>query len=310
MAGHVYGLSSGSIQTRDDVATLQMCYSEVPIPAGSRPPSGFRRFKQFRGEKVHAHTSCSDSRVLSDRPCRYHAGRSPVRGQAAENRATGETYHVEMGAYSGIRRLTLPSPANRWASSARRSISSMISASRRALQTAQDRARPGDEAQVPLRVHADHLHATATLHRNIIFNGILYPVSLPVESEMKWRRTGSATNGISSTHDRGFVGLLLEAKYTDVQATLTNVLDTEFVRARAPIPAIGGIGRVYRAATSQSPASSRSSSARNRGGLRRPVLRLRCLRHRQLHRLRRRPGGSTDPSAPATRSTRMKVSCC
>ena len=45
--------------------------------------------------------------------------------------------------------------------------------------------------------------------------------------------------------DRGFLGLVLEAKYTDVQTTLTNVLDTEFVQAQAPIPAIGAIGRVY-----------------------------------------------------------------
>jgi hypothetical protein len=38
---------------------------------------------------------------------------------------------------------------------------------------------------------------------------------------------------------------VLEAKYTDVEATLENVLDTQFVRARAPIPAIGIIGRGY-----------------------------------------------------------------
>jgi hypothetical protein len=42
------------------------------------------------------------------------------------------------------------------------------------------------------------------------------------------------------------MGLLLEAKYTDVEATLANVLvGEEFVRARAPIPAIGIIGRAY-----------------------------------------------------------------
>jgi hypothetical protein len=39
--------------------------------------------------------------------------------------------------------------------------------------------------------------------------------------------------------------LLLEAKYTDVEATLENIVDTQFVRARAPIPAIGVIGRGY-----------------------------------------------------------------
>ena len=38
---------------------------------------------------------------------------------------------------------------------------------------------------------------------------------------------------------------MLETKYTDVQATLSNILDTEFVRARAPIPTIGAIGRAY-----------------------------------------------------------------
>ena len=46
--------------------------------------------------------------------------------------------------------------------------------------------------------------------------------------------------------DRGFLGVVLEAKYTDVEAALENVLiGREFVRARAPIPAIGVIGRVY-----------------------------------------------------------------
>ncbi len=45
--------------------------------------------------------------------------------------------------------------------------------------------------------------------------------------------------------DRGFAGLILEAKYTDVQATLSNGFLNEFARARAPIPALGGIARVY-----------------------------------------------------------------
>ena len=46
--------------------------------------------------------------------------------------------------------------------------------------------------------------------------------------------------------DRGFVGLVLEAKYTDVQTSLTNAfVGEEFVSAKAPIPAIGVIGRGY-----------------------------------------------------------------
>ena len=62
---------------------------------------------------------------------------------------------------------------------------------------------------------------------------------------MKWRAYRFGYEWDFVYRDRGFAGLLLEAKYTDVSATLTNLLDTEFVRARAPIPAVGFIGRGY-----------------------------------------------------------------
>ena len=47
------------------------------------------------------------------------------------------------------------------------------------------------------------------------------------------------------TTDYGYVGLVLDLKYTDVEAALTNSLIGQRIRARAPIPAIGGTGRVY-----------------------------------------------------------------
>jgi len=87
--------------------------------------------------------------------------------------------------------------------------------------------------------------ASAVLQRNLVFNGILFPVAIPVESEIKWRAYRFAYEYDFFYRDRGFVGLVLEAKYTDVEASLTNRFDTEFIRARAPIPAIGAIGRGY-----------------------------------------------------------------
>ena len=87
--------------------------------------------------------------------------------------------------------------------------------------------------------------ATSVLRRNLVFNGILFPVAIPVESEIKWRAYRFAYEYDFFYRDRGFVGLVLEAKYTDVEASLTNAFDTEFIRARAPIPAIGAIGRGY-----------------------------------------------------------------
>ena len=48
------------------------------------------------------------------------------------------------------------------------------------------------------------------------------------------------------TKNRGFAGLILEAKYTDVTVNLAAPLvGTEFAHVQAPIPAIGGIGRYY-----------------------------------------------------------------
>jgi hypothetical protein len=87
--------------------------------------------------------------------------------------------------------------------------------------------------------------AETVLQRDIIFNGVLYPLTINVESELIWRAYRFAYEYDFVYRDRGFVGVVLEAKYTDVTARLTNGPDSEFIRARAPIPAVGVIGRGY-----------------------------------------------------------------
>jgi hypothetical protein len=84
-----------------------------------------------------------------------------------------------------------------------------------------------------------------TLRSEIIFNGIRFPVSASVDSELRWNtyRFGYEYDFVSKNW--GYVGMLLEAKYTDAQFTLTSPLDNEYVRAQAPIPAIGFTGRAY-----------------------------------------------------------------
>ena len=44
---------------------------------------------------------------------------------------------------------------------------------------------------------------------------------------------------------RGYFGIIIEAKVTDVEASLDTDFGREFARARAPIPAIGGVVRIY-----------------------------------------------------------------
>ena len=107
---------------------------------------------------------------------------------------------------------------------------------------------------------------------------------LPVRLRVRLRHDGTAASA----------GFILESKYTDVTATLASpIADASSRSARAPIPAIGGIVRVYvvpehldhrRAHRLQAARQARSRTLH--GALRR----LRHLRHAELHEQRRRAG--------------------
>jgi len=88
---------------------------------------------------------------------------------------------------------------------------------------------------------------SATLTRDIVFNGQKYSIGIPVTSTLTWHAARFNYEFDFISNNKGFGGLILEAKYTDVSVELdarTFGL-AEFARAQAPIPAIGGIGRFY-----------------------------------------------------------------
>ena len=85
----------------------------------------------------------------------------------------------------------------------------------------------------------------STIKRDIKFNGQLYAKGLPVNSDLLWKAYRFAYEYDFITKNRGFGGFILEAKYTDVTATLKSPIVEEFIHAQAPIPAIGGIVRFY-----------------------------------------------------------------
>src|SRR5262245_27171337 len=88
---------------------------------------------------------------------------------------------------------------------------------------------------------------SAILTRNIKFNGQQYSVSLPVHSSLDWGAYRFSYEYDFIVKHRGFGGFILDAKYTDVQANLATPIQNlnEFAHAQAPIPALGGIARVY-----------------------------------------------------------------
>ncbi len=106
--------------------------------------------------------------------------------------------------------------------------------------------RPGVKHKFRFEYTPINYEATSTLRRTVVFNGQRFDVALPVDSELKWDAFRFGYEWDFLYRDRWFVGMLLELKYTDIEATLANSLvGQEFVHAQAPIPAIGVIGRGY-----------------------------------------------------------------
>jgi len=84
-----------------------------------------------------------------------------------------------------------------------------------------------------------------TLARDITFNGVTYPANFPIQASVDWKvwRLGYELDVISVS--RGFIGIMIEGRLTDFGATLKAPGADEFIKARGPLPAVGGIARAY-----------------------------------------------------------------
>jgi hypothetical protein len=81
--------------------------------------------------------------------------------------------------------------------------------------------------------------------RDIVFNGQRYPISAQLDSTFEWNAYRFSYEYDFLARDRWYAGFIAEAKYTDVRAELRTSVIREYVRARGPLPAIGGTGRFY-----------------------------------------------------------------
>jgi len=161
--------------------------------------------------------------------------------------ATGESYHIEA---SG--NLWNPSPTLLITSEALGIVGDQIDfvqdfglekSTFRQLKLA---LRPGRKHKLRFEYTPIKYEQEANISRSIVFNGQRFNVSLPVLAELKWNAMRFGYEYDFIYRDRGYFGLLLEAKYTDVEAALSNALiGREFASAKAPIPAIGFTGRGY-----------------------------------------------------------------
>jgi hypothetical protein len=177
-----------------------------------------------------------------------HAQYAPRR--ASGNPATGETYHVEVGAA-----FWSPTPDIIISSESLGILGDNIDfVNTLGLEKTRFRQlklvlRPGTKHKFRFEYTPLKYEAQKTIDTSFVFNGQRYNIGLPVTSELLWKAYRIGYEYDFVYRDRGFVGMVVETKYTDVTATLTATLGgiarTEFTHARGPIPSIGIIGRGY-----------------------------------------------------------------
>lgn len=111
--------------------------------------------------------------------------------------------------------------------------------------------RPTRKAKFRIQYTPVQYAAETTFTRNIVFNGIAYPLGVPIESSFDWKvwRFGYEYDFIYRS--RGYVGVIAEVRYTQMNAQLATNSPAisprydEFTSVKAPLPAFGLAGRVY-----------------------------------------------------------------
>jgi hypothetical protein len=158
--------------------------------------------------------------------------------------STGDTYHVEAGV------MFLSPPLDATVTSANFGIpSTPITLDTDLGMTSQARfelrlvLRPGKRHKLRVSYLPQTFTSTYTLTRDLVFNGVRFSAGTSATSTYNWTGWRFSYEYDFVSNESGFVGLVLEAKYTIANLEIKNTTDDEFVRARAPLPAIGLIGR-------------------------------------------------------------------
>jgi hypothetical protein len=169
-------------------------------------------------------------------------------GRMQSDRATGETYRVEI-----VGALWNPTPEIVIASEGLGQLGTdvdfvnTLGIQKTMFTQLKMAVRPGTKHKLRFEYTPISYTAQANVPTTFVFNGQRFNVGIPVQTDVTWNAFRFGYEWDFLYRDRGFVGLLLEVKYTDVNATLTAaaVGSAQFTEAQAPIPAIGFIGRGY-----------------------------------------------------------------
>jgi hypothetical protein len=168
--------------------------------------------------------------------------------RATSNRATGENYHVELAA-----EFWDPNPNIVISSEQFGQLGSNIDfvntlgVAKTKFRQLRAVLRPATKHKFRFEYTPINYDAQKVVGVSFVFNGQEYAIGVPVTTNLKWDAFRFGYEWDFVYKNRGFAGVLVDLKYTHVNASLDapTVGATQFTDARAPIPAIGFIGRGY-----------------------------------------------------------------
>jgi len=105
--------------------------------------------------------------------------------------------------------------------------------------------RPAKKHKLKFEFTPIEYSSSATLQRTLVFNGVSFPVSVPIESSFSWKVWRFGYEYDFLYRSRFYAGVVAEVRGTEVTANVSSVIGSGTTAARAPLPALGLVGRVY-----------------------------------------------------------------
>ena len=167
------------------------------------------------------------------------------------NPATGETYNVELvgGFWAASPEIDLSSDSL-GITGADIDFVSDLGLQKKRFREFRLVLRPAQKHKFRIQYVPIGYQADTTLERPIAFQDVKYDVKVPVSTSINLKAWRFGYEYDFIYRNRGFLGVIVEAKYADLETKLKSVIGDEtignqFTRERIPIPAVGGIGRIY-----------------------------------------------------------------
>jgi hypothetical protein len=105
--------------------------------------------------------------------------------------------------------------------------------------------RPSKRNRIKFQYTPIEFTGSGVLSRDITFAGVVYPISLPVESLLDWKVFRVGYEYDFYYKPRGFIGVLVSAGTTSLKARIDSIIGSAEATGTEPLVEIGAAGRFY-----------------------------------------------------------------